>query len=1161
MQIVPKLDLNRNPKEVKCGSLIAAKNVMTDDSGSYFTNEYGFGVSFETDTTTEGLDTSNHPGEYIVGVIPCNNEIVIFTYTANGGISRIYRKPDEGQAYEVSTNWEYNNGKITGSYTYNYKGELIIAVAEYDAIDLNGNQVHVPLKTWNLNTGSTGLAHSIEENVPTINANYKITNGSLNCGVYTFFIRYQIDDYNYTKWFQISDDIIIINDEGKDAPIHNFLNSKSGLTHYNDNGLGETTSDFQPFLVNGNARSNKGIYFTLDVDKTAKFTKYQIGYIVKHDDSVLGRIFNTYSIDITNFVFNTNDYIEEESIDEFLREPLQLYDVNNVINYNNRLYVANYNENTNEDLSGNSKNVHAFIETANISEYSDNVTTIKQLVITTNFAIGTSTSINDVWASDKYTKKKENDLDIYEIPSEYYTEFIRKFFTASIKIFGYGDSISIDHDHIENNPNGYGNDPLSCVDRYSLYIGRVATGINDQVCIYESHSQKAVNIQKLIIRNGVIVITVNGKEYALDKSSDFQVLVEQYQYFKNSSKNGVVRAFYNGPILTSAPYRYTRSYGMNSSAYEATTINSNNTTSPYNNFRSLIPGQIYSFYIHYIRKDGSATNGFIIQNDETSETENQKVANQSAVTNTPFIQVINNVGNRLFKVPTVTNDSTLIFPKFRVDTIPDNYIGWFCTYEKVEDMSFPCTVIDGSLYANNLTFTNTNFQYKEDSIQGNKYFKIKADDIEEHDTNALTSNVKATIHPSVSAATNSYSVSAGDNICITNDNKDIYNKAVKTLYRLTDNIYTIGSNNNNFKYVPGFFNKEKIVTYNKELIMNPTSSFVLNTNSVKLDGYIIALNNGYNYNKYPTNAYSIKQDYNEGAVSLTNEEGKALGVYYNKVLSPDRLRDFLELKESYKSAPNKSYTNYSKDYIDSFNKTIRRSNVISDESLVNGFKDYNVEQYKIITENKGNITNIVGVGLYMLVHTEYSLFMFDRTPKLTQKSQLEVPDVFDIDYQEVLPSNEGFGGLKNKNEAILSKHGYIWFDSVNKYIFKFENGKVEILSSNINNLLKNLDIDTVVFGEDLLTNRLLICIWLNQTSSKGAQYYVTLSYNFNLNDFISLHDYAFTANFRTYNKSYFLNDKVDRARLYEFDENETSYKNLASSYNIIYPTIRKKQYG
>ena len=65
---------------------------------------------------------------------------------------------------------------------------------------------------------------------------------------------------------------------------------------------------------------------------------------------------------------------------------------------------------------------------------------------------------------------------------------------------------------------------------------------------------------------------------------------------------------------------------------------------------------------------------------------------------------------------------------------------------------------------------------------------------------------------------------------------------------------------------------------------------------------------------------------------------------------------------------------------------------------------------------------------------------------------------------------------------------------------------------------------------------MLICIWLNQRDKKNNQYYITLSYNFNLNDFISLHDYAFTANYRTYNKSYFFNGNVDKARLYEFDE-------------------------
>ena len=45
--------------------------------------------------------------------------------------------------------------------------------------------------------------------------------------------------------------------------------------------------------------------------------------------------------------------------------------------------------------------------------------------------------------------------------------------------------------------------------------------------------------------------------------------------------------------------------------------------------------------------------------------------------------------------------------------------------------------------------------------------------------------------------------------------------------------------------------------------------------------------------------------------------------------------------------------------------------------------------------------------------------------------------------------------------------------------------------------------------------------------------------------------------FRYFN-SYFFNEKVDRARLYEFDESETNYKNLASVNNVLYPTIYTK---
>ena len=91
MEIIPKLNLNRNPKDIPSGSLVAAKNMIIDDTGSYFTNEYGFSVAFECP----------NDGEFICGVIPTNKELVIFTY--DNVTSRIYR-------YKNGTYKEVNKG-------------------------------------------------------------------------------------------------------------------------------------------------------------------------------------------------------------------------------------------------------------------------------------------------------------------------------------------------------------------------------------------------------------------------------------------------------------------------------------------------------------------------------------------------------------------------------------------------------------------------------------------------------------------------------------------------------------------------------------------------------------------------------------------------------------------------------------------------------------------------------------------------------------------------------------------------------------------------------------------------------------------------------------------------------------------------------------------
>ena len=111
MEIIPKLNLNRNPKDIPNNSIVAAKNMVVDDTGSYFTNEWGFKVAF----------ACTNDNEFICGVIPTNKELVIFTYCTKDKLSRIYRYKDDGSYFEVNVGWTYSGRKITGSYTYNYK--------------------------------------------------------------------------------------------------------------------------------------------------------------------------------------------------------------------------------------------------------------------------------------------------------------------------------------------------------------------------------------------------------------------------------------------------------------------------------------------------------------------------------------------------------------------------------------------------------------------------------------------------------------------------------------------------------------------------------------------------------------------------------------------------------------------------------------------------------------------------------------------------------------------------------------------------------------------------------------------------------------------------------------------------------------------------------
>lgn len=1173
MEIIKSLNLNRNPKDVQPGSLVCAKNMVVDYSSSYLTNEPGFAVGFECPNS----------GEFIVGCIPCISEIVIFTWNRNTKESKIYRKSDGGNAREVITGWKYSGGKLTGSFTYNYKKELIIALGEYDAVDLSGNNIQVPFKCWNLDNNNVSNSYNIEDTIPKFKVNRAINNdGTLVCGVYTFFIRFKIDEASYTKWFQITDDIYIVDSIYKEKPNQMFL-SNGNLVAVNAD-----TSNFTDLSYNSNLTSNKNIIISIEYLESTNYEYYQIGYVIRHDSDVRGRIYSEFSIDENIVNVGNNEYTEEIEIEELLKSPHQFYNVKNVITYNNRLYISNYSEYKNENLQVYADKCSVGVQA--IEEDIEQTKTYKKASVRLNTSIYAGSEITyNVDNVSVYNINKNGETVTYITnPKKFIKDFVSNI-SVIMTTKGRVDNVVTGYEANYNPPIPVGGSTFLLYEKVSYRVAFIDSqrGMGNYITLY--HSDVALDDlvnYNLILKDGKLYIEVGDYERRFDSNENtdddivginieaqIHTTIIDTETGRTKEENGYMWLNNAEGVTThpSAPNGLFRIFSTSDISTSQIIFDSEIN-------KSLIPGQIYAFYIHYIRKDKSYTNGYPLQNKAVYDTDEylatEGIRRGSTITKDYLFVPYKTQNNRnLFLCPSTETSSPCI--RFRIydAVIPKGYIGYFISYERLENLSVPVIpilkVTEGNI--TKVHVTNTDYIYSDGQIVGKYWFnpfgwlRLKKDinnhpgilDNTNNEITKLTKYRKLLNTPHVelySEGTNDIVVDTP--IIIMVDNPNIYNKKDKTLYRLTDDIFklddAIDTDYKYDNYIPGFYVKEKIITYDAECIISPTASHVLDKDGAIKNGYSISTKAIKNYAHELYDSYSILQDYNAGSVSLIDANAKVVGVAYNKVLSPDRLPSFLNVKEAYVSAPLKSYTNYSKNNIDTFDKTIYRSNVVSDESLVNGFREFEINNYKNIFENKGNIINVLGIGLYFIVHTEYSIFVFDRTPKLTNKTQLDIPDVFDISYQELLPSNEGFGGISSKEESIISKNGYIWFDKRNRIIFNYENGKIESISQDIYNFIKSLDIDTVRFAEDIERNRLLICFYLNEYDNEGNQVTLTLSYDFNIKHYISLHDYSFTHNFRTSAVSYIFDENKDRSRLYVYNIKSIGFKNIWSVGNKYY---------
>lgn len=1156
MDILKRLSLNRTPKDVQNGSIICAKNMMVDDTGSFLTNDIGFK---ETCSFSEG--------EKIVGVIPCSEEIVILTY--NGTNSKVYRKHDyNSPVKEVVCSWKYNGGKITGTYTYNYKGELVLVIAESGVSGKN-----IPLKSFVIKEhlpdtvdgqpyyyAEENQTYGIEETIPKFSANYSITNnGELVCGVYTFFIRFKVDKINKTKWFQLSGDIIITHNALYKNYVHRFLL---------DNNIKYKTKS--SFKVNTDKYSNNAINLFIHIEELdgIKYDEFELGYIIKRDSDIQARVKGTYKIAVdTEVTISNNLYAEEESVDAILESPHQFFNVENVINYNNRLYIANYKEYDVEDYSNHAKNIiiESSNETINVeaaanSDSLEHKLTFKMVYDFTK-AVGYMPPYAPKYRSYDITiPKVVTDINGKVTNPDVIKNKLKEYLYLWDTAFYHGELYFSDSNH---NVNLYlfiqpKNTPSSAF----CILNDITHAEYSDTCYNWGWDFTLVSYD-FYIKNNALYIKYNDEEYNII-GNDVILCVLGYREVQFDSATEY--EYWFGPGLSFSEYEARSIYNPPAQMPPIPSLIDFHDDNPISgggiiddegdvpseggtgvssvNRRSLIPKQKYNLFIHYVRKDGSCTPGY-------------------------FIDCVSfNISSFIYP--------SIIIPKFSniENPNPNEFVGYFISYEDVE-RNCDCVYIadkDGSKQY----ITNASYIYDLNTIRTSRlwtapdtYIDFNVDSAKYVENRLMYNHVQI----------DSSSVIENQMGLVTRTINNQYSNKVKTLYRFTKTFYEFNTESSissvsDKDYLPDFLNTQTLITYNipsRGLIINGAISVVLGVNNIDASDadqepvangtptdYMVYITIPVMYSRYPTEAMNVKEDFTQLAVVLDWEELDNNGdtikhsdTYINCLVSPDKLHDFLELKACYSAKPSKTYINFNENSISRFDKTIYRSDVVSDESLVNRFRHFGPTNYKNILENKGKITNIVGIGLYLIVHTEYSMFVFDRSPKLTSKYQMNVPDTFDVDYQEVMPSNEGFGGLKYKEESILSKNGYIWFDRTNGIIFNYVNGKAAILSADINNFIKYVGVDTIRFAEDIIHNRIIICI----KDYEGK--YSTISYSFYTNSFISLHDYKFTNNYRTYNKSYMFDETYNNV-LFEFDDAAIAdYKQLQlSSSASLYPTIK-----
>ena len=982
MVIDKKLNLDKELEYFPDGSLSFAQNVIVSQDGLTIQNEPAI-VDF---LKNEKFD--------LVGFIACNEEFVLFR--KDSSIIRVHKNGKDVKNYPHGvtggTNWNWEGGEVFGTFTYNVANELIIAISE------RNTKTDCPLKIINLDRDvyikdSNDSIYTLTPDVPHSNMiNIKYVLGDrIKKGKYNFFIKYYINDNFESGWFPIGVPVFLYDNISSDVSRTIDREEIQAVGELDDEGLPKELVEYKIAYIdwynNDDEYTNNNVILDLEINNKLFYTHYRLGYIVNTNTGI--EAYQTFKQKIdTNKVLISKSR-EPISVDELTISYFNLYNVNTMCNYKDRLYLANYKEENRNEL----------IDKIDVSEITVNYNPDDK------FDLIERAQFNVQWKTKPGRCAVYNFFIHYVYPNGNYTDGIR------IENNGLGNL------SIYTNSKGEKMFATPTTEKFNVNRLRF-TGIKTypEFVGYFISYEKPEYIQ---IGEGVIIPKTNNYSTIVDTDDDDNKIYE-FTFAKdlfsiNENASNTLWKFYYpefsiiggktniGKIIQSGTIGYTSAPNVNDRVantmyHETLNFDSSNVQHDIKNTRIISPNN----------QDNLGKEGYL-----QLETEVNININQTKGT---------------LKFTAISEDTNL----YLSDNKKLVSLGYIKYYDTI----------------------NTTNSYGVENVLYNYDFYICLSSIPFFRGCGIIVNQTESNHINVFTGSEYYSSTPPEEGDVVIPHIGVFAYWHETHYPL----------------------------FLKEINQEPDKIF-------------------HSYYKI-----KIEKEFQGRGKYKTIKHGEQ----YQKqsiILNPQYVNDLYKLAPVYYDYTGKLIVNYDKTLVSNqmteYKNTIRRSDVLQSESIVNAWKYFRPENYKVITEDKGAINNVVGIGNYLFAHCEHSLFLFDITDSLQaldKNVQLLQPDSFDVAYKEVFTADKGYGGLQDHVSWICDEFGYIFFDRSAKKIYRFDGGQLKDMTEGIDTLIKGITAETIFFGNDRPRNRIMANV-------RGDDN-VILSYNLVSGGWVSTHSYV-----------------------------------------------------